>query len=170
VRAVVADAACDKGLQLVVQAGALPQTLRGDPTRLRQALLNLAGNAVKFSEHGTIVLSTEVCSQADEAWLVRFVVQDSGIGIAPAQMQRLFQAFGQADVSTTCPYGCTGLGLAITQRLARLMGGTVGVSSTPGVGSRFWFTARLRRGQDPLPAGLDATRALPGWQTTPSWP
>ena len=148
VRSIIAESASDKRLQIEVDSNAVPQWLRGDPTRLRQALLNYASNAVKFTEGGRISLNAQLLSEADGDLLVRFSVEDSGIGIAADQIPRLFQPFEQADASTTRQHGGTGLGLAITRRLARLMGGDAGVDSTVGVGSTFWFTARLQRGEE----------------------
>ncbi|MBZ0248373.1 MAG: PAS domain S-box protein, partial [Burkholderiales bacterium] len=116
-----------RGLAVAIDADAVPPWLRGDPTRLRQALLNYAANAVKFTERGSIALRARVVEEAGEALLVRFEVEDTGIGIAPEKLATLFQAFEQADASTTRQYGGTGLGLAITRRLAELMGGEVGV-------------------------------------------
>ncbi|MDS4021374.1 MAG: PAS domain S-box protein [Candidatus Competibacter sp.] len=147
VRAVIAEGARAKGLAVTVDGGAVPDWLRGDATRLRQALLNYAGNAVKFTERGGIALRARLLEEATAGLLVRFEVRDTGIGLAPDQQRRIFAAFEQADVSTTRQYGGTGLGLAITRRLAELMGGDVGVESRPGAGSTFWFTARLQRGQ-----------------------
>ncbi|MDD3325588.1 MAG: response regulator [Zoogloea sp.] len=135
-----------KGLQLRVETEDLPRNLLGDPIRLTQALLNYANNAVKFTDRGSITLRARVQESSDVSVLLRFEVEDTGIGIDQAALQRLFEAFEQADTSTTREYGGTGLGLAITKRLAALMGGEVGLSSTPGVGSTFWFTARLERG------------------------
>jgi two-component system sensor histidine kinase/response regulator len=129
----------------------------GTPTRLRQALLNFAGNAVKFTEAGTIVLRAQCIdgtagpAGGDAAFGVRFSVEDTGIGIAPDQLDRLFQPFEQLDASTTRKFGGTGLGLAINVRLARLMGGECGVESTPGRGSTFWFTAQLVQGRGAAP-------------------
>jgi PAS domain S-box-containing protein len=134
-----------KHLRITSEIGDLPPHLLGDPTRLQQALLNYAGNAVKFTEHGHIALRVECLSEDDDSALLRFEVEDSGIGIAPDALPRLFSAFEQADNSTTRKYGGTGLGLAITCKFAQLMGGEAGVDSTPGVGSRFWFTARLKK-------------------------
>ena len=134
-----------------LDADAVPQWLRGDPTRLRQALLNYAGNAIKFTEKGSIALRAKLLQDCDEYLLVRFEVQDSGIGLTAEQSGNLFHAFEQADASTTRRYGGTGLGLVITRRLALLMGGDVGVDSTPGTGSTFWFTARLQRGHGITP-------------------
>jgi signal transduction histidine kinase/CheY-like chemotaxis protein len=163
VRSLISDQARAKGLSVEVDPDDVPVWLRGDPTRLRQALLNYASNALKFTEQGRIALralllseeghETNESNDAQEI-LVRFEVQDSGIGIAPEQMESLFNAFQQADASTTRRYGGTGLGLAITRRLAGLMGGEAGVESTPGQGSTFWFTARLQRGHGIMPAAI----------------
>lgn len=140
----VLDKARSKGLELVLDLDPrLPTLVRGDPTRLTQALLNYAGNAVKFTEQGAIVVSVRQLEADDQGWLVRFEVRDQGLGIAPEAQGRLFQAFEQLDSSTSRGYGGTGLGLAITRHLATLMGGEVGVKSQPGAGSCFWFTARL---------------------------
>lgn len=134
-----------KKLQLLVDAEPMPR-LRGDPVRLQQALLNYASNAIKFSEQGSIILRVRAIEESTDDLLVRFEVEDSGIGITPEQAGKLFAAFEQADSSTTRKYGGTGLGLAITRKLAQLMGGDAGVDSVPGFGSTFWFTARLKRG------------------------
>ena len=147
VSALMSEQARAKGLAIQVDIGDTPTWLNGDITRLRQALLNYAVNAIKFTEQGAITLRVRVARPLTEGYLLRFEVEDTGIGISPAQCDKLFQAFEQADVSTTRKYGGTGLGLAITSRLAALMGGEVGVSSTPGQGSRFWFTAALAPGQ-----------------------
>jgi CheY-like chemotaxis protein len=119
---------------------------------LRQALLNYAGNAVKFTEAGSIALCAKLLENRDDELLVRFSVQDTGMGIEAKDIPRLFRAFEQADASITRKFGGTGLGLAITRRLTELMGGECGVESQPGVGSTFWFTARLQRGHGPLSA------------------
>ncbi len=146
VRSIVSEAARSKSLSVVLDGNASPLWLRGDPTRLRQALLNYVGNAIKFSENGVIALRANLVSESGEEMMVRFEVEDSGIGIPSEKIDRLFLAFEQADTSITRKYGGTGLGLVITRRLAQLMGGDVGVTSTLGVGSTFWFSARLRRG------------------------
>jgi PAS domain S-box-containing protein len=146
VRSLISEPARAKGLVIEVDAGDVPTWLRGDPTRLRQALFNYASNAIKFTERGSITLRAIVVHEAGGTLLVRFEVKDSGIGIAPETLGSLFHAFEQADASTTRKYGGSGLGLVITRRLAELMGGEVGADSTAGVGSTFWFTARLRRG------------------------
>ena len=150
-RGLVAEAARGKGLELAVDTDGVPTRLRGDPTRLRQVLLNFAGNAVKFTQQGRIALRARLAQDQGDQLLVRFEVEDTGIGIASDQMDRLFEAFGQADESISRRYGGTGLGLAITRRLARLMGGDSGAWSEPGKGSLFWFTAQLRRGQGDRP-------------------
>ena len=137
-----------KGLQLQVITNTTLPDLQGDATRLQQALINYVGNAIKFTETGSITLRALEQQESRDSVLIRFEVQDTGIGIAPEILPRLFTAFSQADSSTTRKYGGTGLGLAITQRLAELMGGEAGVDSTPGVGSTFWFTARLHKYDD----------------------
>jgi len=134
-----------RGITLLVEPAAHLDGLLGDPTRLQQALLNYAANAVKFTEEGWVRLAAEVLRCDDEEAVIRFSVTDTGIGIEPLAQSRLFSAFEQADNTTTRKFGGTGLGLAITRKLAESMGGEVGVSSTPGEGSCFWLTARLRR-------------------------
>lgn len=146
VEGLIADAASSKGLQIEVDRGDLPEGLLGDPTRLRQCLLNFANNAVKFTDRGKIALTGHVVEEDIDGLLIRFEVSDTGVGIEPDKGVRLFQAFQQGDASTTRKHGGTGLGLVITQRLARLMGGDAGFHSEPGRGSRFWFTARVQRG------------------------
>ncbi|MCK7574959.1 MAG: PocR ligand-binding domain-containing protein [Chromatiales bacterium] len=131
-----------KSLQVISDVEPIAAPLVGDPTRLQQALLNYAGNAVKFTSAGAVMLRVRILEQTADMILVRFEVTDTGLGIAPAVIGGLFTDFEQADNSTTRRFGGTGLGLAITRRLARLMG-EVGVSSTQGEGSTFWFTARL---------------------------
>jgi PAS domain S-box-containing protein len=144
---VIRDAAAAKGLQLVFAVEGLPETLRGDATRLSQTLLNYLANALKFTERGSITLGGRVLEETPDGYLLRFEVTDTGIGMNAEQQARLFQAFEQADNSTTRKYGGTGLGLAITQRIAGMMGGSVGVISAPGQGSTFWITVRLGRSQ-----------------------
>ncbi len=153
VAALFATKTDSKGLELVMDVGSdVPRDLIGDPLRIGQVLINYANNAVKFTEQGTITIRVALepgqePEPADEL-LLRFSVQDTGIGISPEQCALLFQSFQQADSSTTRKYGGTGLGLVISKRLAELMGGQVGVNSEPGRGSTFWFTARLGRGTD----------------------
>ncbi|RQO61779.1 histidine kinase [Paucibacter sp. KBW04] len=146
----VAGKAIEKELELLFDLAAeVPQHLIGDPLRLAQVMVNFANNAVKFTEKGEISLVIRVekhCAadaQGQERVLLRFTVNDSGIGLSPAQIDSLFQSFHQADASTSRRYGGTGLGLSISKRLAELMGGTVGVSSQVGRGSSFWFSAEL---------------------------
>jgi len=151
VRSVISEQARRKNLAVEVDLDSVPAWLRGDPTRLRQALLNYASNAVKFTEQGRITLRAVLLGSQGDELLVRFEVEDTGIGIAPEKVGSLFHAFEQADTSTTRKYGGTGLGLVITRRLAELMGGEAGVSTEPGKGSNFWFTVRLQRGHGIMP-------------------
>jgi PAS domain S-box-containing protein len=134
----------DKHLALQANLGAdLPEHLHGDPKRLQQVLLNYLSNAIKFTEAGHIRLSVNLLEKTDSTSLLRFAVEDSGIGIAPSIQDRLFRPFEQADDSTTRRFGGTGLGLAISRQLATMMGGETGMSSAPGQGSTFWMTARF---------------------------
>ncbi|RKT49977.1 PAS domain S-box-containing protein [Azonexus fungiphilus] len=163
--ALVADKAQAKGLELVADISALPPVLHGDGLRLAQVLINFISNAVKFTDHGSVVIRGSVVADGPNDLMVRFEVQDTGIGINAEQQARLFVAFEQADASTTRRYGGTGLGLAITRRLVELMGGRVGVVSEPGRGSTFWIEVPFGRvvgsgrrdSQRVLPPG---TRAL----------
>ncbi len=140
------EPALAKGLQLTLKTAlAPPDFLIGDALRLKQIVLNLLANAIKFSESGQITLSTQISEDDSDSVLLRIEVSDQGIGLDPAQQNRLFQAFAQADDAANRKYGGTGTGLIIARRLARLMGGDAGVVSTAGVGSTFWVTARLRR-------------------------
>jgi PAS domain S-box-containing protein len=148
VAAMLHDRAQAKHLTLTVEpVPALPPLL-GDTTRLQQALLNYVANAIKFTERGAIALRCRVVDSDALSVVLRFEVEDSGIGIAEEALPRLFTAFEQADNSTTRQYGGTGLGLAITRKLAHLMGGDASAQSLPGQGSTFWLTARLKRGAD----------------------
>ena len=143
----ISDKCAHKGLELLFDVDpALPDDLLGDPLRLGQILVNCANNAVKFTEEGEIIVRVTEASRDDAGVLLRFEVQDTGIGLTPEQQSRLFRSFEQGDSSTTRKYGGTGLGLAISKKLATLMGGEVGVQSRPGVGSTFWFTAHLGLG------------------------
>ncbi|MDP3873599.1 MAG: PAS domain S-box protein [Methyloversatilis sp.] len=162
IRSMLLERALERGLYLHVSSDGVPPLLVGDVIRLRQALLNYLSNAVKFTEHGGITLTAqpvdEGAEQVDGTVMIRFEVSDTGVGVAPAELGRLFRTFEQADASTTRRYGGTGLGLAITRQLARLMGGDAGAASEPGQGSTFWFTARLalHGGQAAMPvAGED---------------
>ena len=143
VRSLVLAMAETKGLSVTLERDAVPRWVHGDPARLRQALLNYAGNAIKFTERGGILLRVRLIGEDTSGMTLRFEVRDSGIGIAPEVLPRLFAAFEQADVSTTRTHGGTGLGLAITRNLVHLMGGEVGVESELGRGSLFWFQVRL---------------------------
>ena len=144
--ALVAERGRAKGLELAVDLTGVPDALRGDPTRLSQALLNLASNAVKFTDIGHVTVRAELLGREGGRLTLRFSVRDTGVGIAPDHLGRLFAAFVQADVSTTRRFGGTGLGLAITHHLVTMMGGEVGVNSEVGVGSEFWFTANFHEG------------------------
>jgi len=160
VAAAVENRAAGKGLSFRVEAVALPSDLLGDPVRLSQALLNYASNAVKFTERGSVTLSASVIEDSESFCQLRFEVRDTGIGIAPEYLYSIFDSFCQADGSSTRRYGGTGLGLAITRELVGLMGGEVGVTSTPGTGSTFWFVVKLARAGVPC-AALPAPVELP---------
>ncbi len=154
--AMVEKRASAKGIAVRIDADSLPAQLCGDPERLTQALLNYATNAVKFTERGTVILKASATEEGDSFYTVRFAVIDSGIGIAPENLASIFESFQQADGSSTRRFGGTGLGLAITRELVQLMGGEVGVTSEPGKGSTFWFTARLARAAEPDSQSLEA--------------
>ncbi len=143
----VAEKATEKGLELVLDiASDVPVELVGDSLRLGQVLINYANNALKFTEQGEITVIVRLREQSAEQVLLWFAVRDTGIGLTEDQIAGLFTAFTQGDTSTTRKYGGTGLGLAISKSLAELMGGAVGVESSPGKGSTFWFTAKLGLG------------------------
>jgi len=140
----ISEKASAKNLELIFDVGpAVSKTLKGDPLRLGQILINFCNNAVKFTDTGEVVVSAQVLEEDASSQLIDFSVTDTGIGMTKDQVARLFEAFQQADASTTRKYGGTGLGLAISKRLAELMGGEVDVESEPGKGSTFRFTARL---------------------------
>ncbi|NGZ87212.1 hybrid sensor histidine kinase/response regulator [Duganella aceris] len=144
-------------LKLQIDA-AVPAKLVGDPLRLTQVLVNLTSNAVKFTERGEIVIAVELMARTAEDVSLRFSVSDTGIGMRPSQIARLFESFNQGDGSITRKYGGTGLGLSISRQLVELMGGEIKVSSTPGVGSRFSFTVRL---------GIADAAGVAGWPASP---
>jgi two-component system sensor histidine kinase/response regulator len=143
----VSEKASAKGLELIfdIDPSIGSNRLRGDPLRLGQILINFCNNAIKFTEQGDVAVKGKVLEASEDSLLVKFSVSDTGIGMTEEQVGRLFQAFEQADASTTRRYGGTGLGLTISKRLAELMGGNVGVTSELGKGSTFWFTACLRK-------------------------
>jgi CheY-like chemotaxis protein len=143
--AVIGGRAKEKGLALRFDvAPDVPRDLDGDSVRLQQVLVNLAGNAVKFTDHGEVTVAVEVESRpSQEEVVLRFSVHDTGVGIPKSELHRLFESFTQLDASVTRRYGGTGLGLAISRRLVNLMGGVIDARSTPGSGSTFFFTARF---------------------------
>lgn len=147
VTSILRERAEAKHLALQTEIDALPAGLVCDATRLQQALLNYGNNAVKFTETGSVTLRAKAVREDIDNCIVRFEVRDASIGIEPEALSRLFAAFEQADASTIRKYGGTGLGLAITKKIAELMGGSAGAESTPGVGSTFWFTVCLKKGQ-----------------------
>jgi CheY-like chemotaxis protein len=164
--ALVEESASSKGLRITMDADPSRWVLCGDVTRLRQALLNYVSNAIKFTEQGAVSLRASVekideGAGANDAALLRFEVEDSGIGMTLEQQSRLFCDFEQADTSTTRKYGGTGLGLAITRRLALLMGGETGVISQLGQGSTFWFTAKVKRCQASVALGASPPQIMP---------
>ena len=132
------------GLAYEQDVAGIPEFLCGDVTRIAQVLLNYLGNAVKFTRHGQIRLYGRLLADDEQGLLLHFAVSDSGIGIAPEVQARLFNAFEQGEDSTTRRFGGTGLGLAINRKFAALMGGEVGVESTPGQGSTFWVNLRVQ--------------------------
>lgn len=150
--AMLLERAHAKSLALTAEIPPLPFNLRGDPTRIQQALINYVTNAIKFSEAGTISLRVRLIKEDSMSVLLHFEVQDAGIGISPEAGARLFATFEQADNSTTRKFGGTGLGLAITRHLAEAMGGSAGFESTLGQGSSFWFSARLEKDLNGFPA------------------
>ncbi len=167
----VVEAACellarrahDAGLELVCDVDAnTPCAVIGDPGRLRQVLLNLVGNAVKFTHQGEVSVRVRGVAHEADAVTIRVEVQDTGVGIEPEALRRLFQPFVQADESTTRKYGGTGLGLAISRQLVELMDGTMGVESEPGRGSTFWFSVRLRVHDQARESSLSVVPRLAG--------
>jgi PAS domain S-box-containing protein len=160
-----APTAQQKGLRLACRApGDLPEHLVGDPVRIRQVLMNLTGNAVKFTDRGEVVLEAQGCSKTETTATVRLTVRDTGIGIPTEQHDLIFESFTQADGGPARAHEGTGLGLAICRHLARLMGGRIGVQSEPGVGSTFWFELTLPRSA----ARVDKQTCPPGPAVRPS--
>lgn len=163
---VVSHRAIEKNLEFLVAASQdVPPVLVGDPLRLGQVLINLVNNAVKFTERGEIVVTVRLEARLSDRAKLKFAVRDTGIGMTPEQIARLFQAFNQADSSTTRKYGGTGLGLSISRRLVEMMEGNIWAESEPGCGSTFCFTAwfwlgSAERRQKSLPAGLAGMRVL----------
>jgi signal transduction histidine kinase len=169
-------AAHKKGLELVSQVESdVPSAIMGDPGRLRQILINLVGNAVKFSGAGRIEVKVSKTSEDWRSVVLRFAVSDQGPGIVPEVQERLFSPFTQADSSTTRKHGGTGLGLAICKSLVERMGGTIGLDSTVGQGSTFWFEIRFERPKNiaalqtiPFEAVCGAASSFPAVQATRS--
>ena len=164
VAGLIGGRAREKGLLVRVEPCQVPSGLVGDPLRLRQALLNYANNAVKFTERGECILRASVAARFTYGVMLQFEVEDTGIGISTEILQNLFAPFLQGDGSPTRQHGGTGIGLAITRELAELMGGQVGVSSEPGQGSRFWFTAMLEFAQTKLESLHSTPNILPAGQ------
>jgi len=145
----LAISAQQKGIELVWDVAAdVPNIVCGDPTRLRQVLINLMGNALKFTSQGEVAIHVSCESPRDENFLIHFIVSDTGIGISQENQKKIFSAFSQADMSTTRRFGGTGLGLSISERLVKLMGGRIWVESAEGEGSRFHFQVLLQPAQD----------------------
>jgi signal transduction histidine kinase/CheY-like chemotaxis protein len=162
---IVSQKAHDKNLEFLIAARHnIPPNLIGDPLRLGQILINLVNNAVKFTDRGEVLVAVSIEEQSAERVKLRFSVSDSGIGMTPEQSSRLFQAFAQADTSTTRKYGGTGLGLSISKRLVEMMDGSIWAESEPGAGSKFhftvWFGIGSKDKRKPLIADLAAIRAL----------
>ena len=152
--------ALEKGVKLITSLDSeVPTALKGDAGRLRQIIINLVGNAIKFTAEGSVTLNIRRDSEDEQSTTLRFLVSDSGIGIAADKLEQIFELFTQADSSTTRKFGGTGLGLAICKRLALLMGGSIGAESIEGKGSLFWFTVVLEKQVKPYIASLQSTSA-----------
>ena len=169
VRDLFTEQARAKGIALLVSAPVdIPAAVVGDPNRVTQILVNLINNAIKFTAQGEVALVTTVRQRSSHGVEIAFEVRDTGIGMTQAQIDRLFQAFSQADTSTTRQYGGTGLGLTISKNLAELMGGTITVTSTPGAGTTFWLTAPFAVAAAPAPSRSIGPAALPVDETAKS--
>jgi two-component system, sensor histidine kinase and response regulator len=157
------ERAAQKGLELIKYIHAdVPTYLSGDPVRIRQILINLIGNAIKFTGKGEILLSINVADVSEDAIVLRFEVRDTGIGVDPEKQGFIFDAFSQADSSTSRKYGGTGLGLPISKQLVELMGGNITVESVPGKGATFWFTARMEKARQQMQSPLSTGEELCG--------
>jgi signal transduction histidine kinase/CheY-like chemotaxis protein len=160
-----AEPAANKGIELILDADPeVPHNVIGDPGRLRQVLINLVGNAIKFTDSGEVVVHVEKLDTTTPGVMIRFEVADTGVGLTAEEQARVFSTYSQVDSSTTRRHGGTGLGLAIARMLAQLMGGEIGVESEKGAGSRFWFTALFResdiKASQPQPVGSLAGTAI----------
>jgi signal transduction histidine kinase/CheY-like chemotaxis protein/HPt (histidine-containing phosphotransfer) domain-containing protein len=163
VATIVGNRAHEKKLEFLLQTTPdVPQLLIGDPLRLSQVLINLAGNAVKFTQHGEVIVRVARARETNDEVVLRFSVIDTGIGMTQQEIDKLFQPFTQADSSTTRKFGGTGLGLTISKRLVEMMGGRIWVESNPGFGSRFIFVARFRKPEKQLDFKLSAIDDLRG--------
>jgi two-component system sensor histidine kinase/response regulator len=160
---IVGNRAQEKNLEFLMQtAPEVPPLLVGDPLRLSQVLINLAGNAVKFSQRGEVMIRVELARETSDQVILRFSVKDTGIGMSQKEIDKLFRPFTQADTSITRRFGGTGLGLTISKRLVEMMGGRIWVESTPGVGSEFIFIARFQKAEKKLSYGHSALNDLRG--------
>jgi len=160
-----AEPAANKGVELILDVDSeVPHSVIGDPGRLRQVLINLVGNAIKFTESGEVVVRVKRLDSTSPGVMIRFEVADTGVGLAADEQARVFSTYSQIDSSTTRKHGGTGLGLAIARMLTQLMGGEIGVESEKGSGSRFWFTALFResdvKASEPQPVGTLAGAAV----------
>ena len=163
VAAIINVKSAEKGLELLLNTGVnMPPLLVGDPLRIGQVLTNLANNAIKFTEKGEVSIITEVIEESESEALLQFTISDTGIGMTPEQIARLFQEFSQADTSTTRKYGGTGLGLTISRRLVEMMRDAIRVESVFGLGSRFIFTVRLGKSEKQAEATCTPTSDLRG--------